>query len=109
VKVFNIVTKDTIDGYLTDLLYYRIEQIVRDTSIVNDDFKPGLESEILGELCEIVKVSDILESAKSLDKIKTEKEMEEALKRAKKQLENNVIFWFMQVLFLQKILLKVYH
>ncbi|UOD33975.1 DEAD/DEAH box helicase [Deferribacteraceae bacterium V6Fe1] len=87
VKVFNITTSDTIDGYLTDLLYSRIEQIVKDMSIVNNDYKPGLEAEIVGELCELVEITDILESSESLNRAKTEEDIVYTLQKAREALE----------------------
>ncbi len=83
VVVFNMNVADSMDGQVLNILYSRIDQVVGDLAGVGNDFHPGLEAEILGELAEALDIEDILEKADSLPISRSEKSIEEALQRAK--------------------------
>ena len=84
VVVFNLQSPDSLDGSILDLLYQRIDQVVRDMSVLGDEFKPGLEAEILGEIADVLDVAGILEDALTENKERTKENLEAALERARK-------------------------
>jgi len=83
VVVFNLQSPDSLDGSILDLLYRRIDQVVQDMSVLGEEFKPGLEAEILGEIADALDVADILENALSESVERTQENMEAALERAR--------------------------
>jgi hypothetical protein len=87
VVVFNMFVPQTLDGQILSLLYTRIAQVVTDMATVGNDFRPGLEDEILGLLSEVLDVEAILETANHATRERTEQELEEALRRARAAVE----------------------
>lgn len=83
VVVFNMNVTGSMDGHVLNTLYHRIDQVVGDLAGVGNDFHPGLEAEILGELADALDIEDILEKAGSLSISHSERNIEEALIRAK--------------------------
>lgn len=83
VVVFNINVADSMDGKVLDILYKRIDQVVGDMASVGNEFRPGLEAEILGEFVEALDVESILAAADSNSVVRSEENIEEAMKRAK--------------------------
>lgn len=82
VVIFNIHSPQTMDEEIMGLMYQRINQVVQDLAIVGDEFKSGLEDDILGEIAELIDVQEILENA-TIDGIKrTRERIDEALKKA---------------------------
>lgn len=82
VLILNMSTKDSMDGQLLNLLYERIDQIVKDMSTVGDEFKPGLEAEIIGELCEALDIEELLNYSITFSPKLNETQMNDALKKA---------------------------
>ena len=87
VVVFNLQSPDSLDGSIVGLLYQRIEQVVRDMSVLGDEFKPGLEAEILGEMADALDVADILEAAIGEGQERTQENLNAALQRARDAVE----------------------
>ncbi|MFT5700921.1 MAG: superfamily II DNA or RNA helicase [Desulforhopalus sp.] len=83
VVVFNINVADSMDGKILDILYKRIDQVVGDMASVGNEFRPGLEAEILGEFVEALDVESILAAADSNSVVRSEENIEEAMKLAK--------------------------
>ncbi len=83
VVVFNIHAPDTLDGRIMDHMYWRIDQVVRDLSVLGDEFNEGLADDILGQLAELLDVEEILDSAASEEEQRTRERIEEALARAR--------------------------
>ncbi len=83
VVVFNINVADSMDGKVLDILYKRIDQVVGDMASVGNEFRPGLEAEILGEFVEALDVESILAAADSNSVVRSEESIEEAMKLAK--------------------------
>jgi superfamily II DNA or RNA helicase len=83
VVVFNLHTPGSIDAKIIELMYERLQGVVRDMATVSDEFKPGLEDEILGQMADIVDVQEILRNAPSEGVERTEERIEEALRKAR--------------------------
>ena len=83
VVVFNLHTPGSIDAKIIELMYERLQGVVRDMATVSDEFKPGLEDEILGQMAELVDVEDIVRNAPGENIHRTEERIEEALKKAR--------------------------
>ncbi len=83
VAVFNLQASGSIDAKVVDLMYQRLQEVVRDLAPVSEEFKPGLEDEILGQMAEIVDVEDLLKQALNSGIERTEARIEEALQRAR--------------------------
>jgi len=87
VLVFNIHTPDALDGKVVSLLYSRIEQVVKDLSSVADEFRPGLEAEIIGELTGLLDIETILAESAGSREEGTLQQMDKALDQAKTALK----------------------
>jgi superfamily II DNA or RNA helicase len=87
VVVFNVSVTQSMDGNILNILYQRIDQVVKDMSIMGGEFRPGLEAEILGELVEVLDVNDILEQARQDVTHHTQEKIDAALQRAKEAIE----------------------
>lgn len=83
VVVFNIHAPQTVDEQIIELMYERISQIVTDMAQVGDEFRDGLEDDILGQFAELVDISNILEDATVSGVARTEERIDEALQRAR--------------------------
>jgi len=87
VVVFNIFSPQSLDGNIIELLYERIDTVVQDMAILGGEFKPGLESEILGEIAEFIEIDDILQRSLHEKFNQTEDKIKEAIKKAKLAVE----------------------
>lgn len=83
VVVLNLQAPHTFDGKILEIMYERIQQVVMDMVHVADDFAPGLEDDILGQVSDLVDVEEILAGAITEGIYRTEDQIKEALKRAK--------------------------
>jgi len=83
VVVFNLQAEGSVDSYIIQLMYERIQGIVKDMASVSDEFRPGLEDEILGDIAELLEVEEILRKASIEGVHRTKARIEDALKRAK--------------------------
>lgn len=83
VVVFNMNVVESMDGNIIDILYRRIESVVNDMAVVGDEFRPGLEAEILGELVEVLDVEEVLLRSGEESLARTQQSIEEALQRAR--------------------------
>jgi len=84
VVVLNIKSSAGIDEQIVDLMYERITAIVRDLSVIGkDEFtEGGFHDEVLGGVCELVDVEEILKSSDTnIDR--TKERIDQALERAK--------------------------
>ncbi len=82
VIVLNIHAPQTLDEQIMKLLYERISQVVKDLTSLGDEFRPGLEDDILGEIADLVDVEQILEGATLAGVSKTKEQIDDALQRA---------------------------
>lgn len=87
VVVFNLHSPDSLDGNILGMLYQRIDQVVRDMSVLGDEFKPGLEAEIVGEIADVLDVAEILEGAIEDHIDRTQENLDAALQRAREAVE----------------------
>lgn len=82
VVVFNIHAPNTMDEEIMGLMYERISAVVKDMAQVGEEYREGLEDDILGEIAELVDVKSILNEATSSGLIRTKEKIDEALTRA---------------------------
>ena len=92
VVVFNLVTTDGFDNRALNMMLERVENIAIDMSGVSAEFRPGLETEIVGELLERVDIASLLAENRTMDLQRTESDIDEALQRARnaKQQQDNL-------------------
>lgn len=83
VVVFNIHSPNTADEKIMDLMYTRIDQVVNDMAGVGSEFNERLQDDILGDIADLVDVSQILEEAMDAGIHRTQDRIDEALARAK--------------------------
>ncbi len=83
VIVFNLMADDSFDNKALTMMLERVYSIAQDMSEVGSEFREGLETEIVGELLERVDIASILANNKTMDIIRTESEIDEAVARAK--------------------------
>lgn len=91
VAVFNLVATDGFDNRALTMMLERVENIAQDMSGVSAEFRPGLETEIVGELLERVDIASLLAENRTMDLSRTESDIDAALQRAqnsKKQQDN---------------------
>ena len=87
VVVFNIHAPQTVDEQIIELMYERIGQVVSDMAQVGDEFRDGLEDDILGQFAELVDIGAILQEATLTGITRTEERIDEALQRAREAAE----------------------
>jgi superfamily II DNA or RNA helicase len=83
VIVFNMNVAESMDGNILDILYQRIESVVHDMASIGDEFRPGLEAEILGELVEALDVEEIMQKSAQEPLARSRESIEMALRRAR--------------------------
>lgn len=83
VVVFNLHAPQTIDAQIVQTMYARISQVVQDMAPVGDEFRAGLEDEILGELAELLDIEEILRNAAEDGVIRTEERIKDAIALAR--------------------------
>ena len=87
VVVFNIHSPDTADEQIMEMMYSRIEQVVTDLAGVSPEFDSQLHDDILGEIADLIDVSQILEEATVAGIDRTEERINTALALAKEATE----------------------
>ena len=83
VIVFNLMVSDGFDNRALSLMLQRVENIAQDLSSVSSEYQDGLKTEILGELLERIDLASILADNKHMDISHTDKEIDDAITRAK--------------------------
>lgn len=83
VVVFNMHAPQTLDAEVVQLLYNRIGAVVSDMAPVGEEFRQGLEDEILGQFAEMLDIEQILQEATDVGIPRTEERIAEALQRAR--------------------------
>lgn len=84
VVVFNIHQNDSADDQIMNILYRRIDQVVRDMTVVDaDEFNEALSDDILGQVADLLDVEAILQQAANETIDRTRSRIDEALQRAR--------------------------
>lgn len=83
VVVFNIYSPETADEQIIELMYQRIDQVVKDLSSIGNEYNDRLSDDILGEVADMMDVESILKEATLEGVSRTSERIEEALQRAK--------------------------
>ncbi len=87
VVVFNLHAPNTLDEEIMGLMYQRISTVVQDMANVTDEFRAGLEEDIMGEIAELIDVKDILNQATEHGVGRTKQKIDEALENAREAVE----------------------
>ena len=91
VMVFNLTAEDGFDNKTLGMMLERVESIAQDMAEVDDDYRDGLETEIIGDLLERLDIASILSANRTMDVTRTDEEIDAAIARAqdaKRQQEN---------------------
>ena len=83
VIVFNLTSGDGFDNKTLNMMLDRVESIAQDMVEVSDEYRHGLETEIIGDLLERLDASSILAANRSMDVERTDAEIDAAIERAK--------------------------
>lgn len=83
VLVFNVLAAQTLDEQILGLMYERIQQVVRDMATVADEFRDGLEDDILGEVADLIDVQEILQNALEQGVQRSQESINNAIERAR--------------------------
>jgi ERCC4-related helicase len=83
VVVFNMHSPTTADEQIIQLMYERIDQVVRDLSTIGDEFNERLSDDILGEVAELSDIESILKEAAGANIERTKGRINDALALAK--------------------------
>ena len=91
VIVFNLTAEDGFDNKTLSMMLDRVESIAQAMAEVDDDFRDGLETEIIGDLLERLDIASVLSANRAMDVSRTDEEIDIAIERAreaKRQQEN---------------------
>lgn len=80
---FNLCDRTTVDARVVDLMYRRLDQVVRDMSGVSDEFDEQLHLEIMGHMANLDDVATIINEASIQGVERTTERINEAIERAK--------------------------
>ena len=83
VFVFNVLSRYSIDDNILNQMYTKLNQVAVDLATISSEFNERLHEDVLGELSELMDVSDILEQALLMDATRTAESIDEALQRAR--------------------------
>ena len=84
VVVFNLQSPRSLDDDILAIMYARLYIVAHTMVPVGEEFRrEQLEDDILGQLCEVLEIEDILETALHHDVQRTQQRIDEALERAK--------------------------
>lgn len=84
VVVFNLHSPQTLDANILSIMYQRLGQVVRDMATVGNEFRAGLEEDILGEVVDLLDVGAILRDARSTGVERTSSAIDQALEKARR-------------------------
>ena len=83
VIVFNLTADDSFDNRALYMMLSRVYTIARDMAQISDDYRDGLETEIIGELLERVDIAALLADNRTMDSDRTDAEIVNAVARAR--------------------------
>lgn len=83
VLVFNMHSPSTADEKIINLMYERINQVVKDLATVGDEYNERLGDDILGQVADLADMETILNEAPDNNINRTQERINDALSRAK--------------------------
>lgn len=87
VVVINLNVPNSIDNDILTILYQRLYQVVHDMASLSEEFRPGIEDEILGQMAEVLDLEDILHRAGQETVQRSQENIDLALERAREAVE----------------------
>ncbi len=93
VIVFNLTADDSFDNRALYMMLNRVYAMARDMAQISDDYRDGLETEIIGELLERVDIAALLADNRTMDADRTDTEVVNAVARAREAMtQQEVLF-----------------
>lgn len=83
VVVFNLSVSGSLDDEILRQMYARLDAVAADLASVADEYREGLQEDIVGEVASFLDVSTILAEAATHTPSRTQARIEEALERAR--------------------------
>ncbi|GAA5436083.1 DEAD/DEAH box helicase [Deinococcus aquaticus] len=83
VVVFNLSVAGSLDDEILRQMYTRLDAVAADLASVADEYREGLQEDIVGEVASFLNVSAILAEAATHTPSRTQARIEEALERAR--------------------------
>lgn len=83
VVVFNLSVAGSLDDEILRQMYTRLDAVAADLASVADEYREGLQADIVGEVASFLDVSTILAEAATHTPSRTQARIEEALERAR--------------------------
>lgn len=83
VVVFNLSVSGSLDDEILRQMYARLDAVATDLASVADEYREGLQEDIVGEVASFLDVSTILAEAATHTPSRTQARIEEALERAR--------------------------
>ncbi|MFN4252365.1 DEAD/DEAH box helicase [Deinococcus sp.] len=83
VVVFNLSVAGSLDDEILRQMYTRLDAVAADLASVADEYREGLQEDIVGEVASFLDVSTILAEAATHTPSRTQARIEEALERAR--------------------------
>lgn len=87
VVVFNLNVQGSLDDEILSQMYGRLEAVAAVMADVSEEYREGLQEDIVGELAGFLDVEQILAEAQAHTPQRTEARIEEALRRAREAAE----------------------
>ena len=84
VIVINLHAPQTVDANIINLMYQRLDAVVREMSSVSGEFNDRLHDEILGELSSLTDLEDVMSDALDQGVERSKDRIEDALRRARR-------------------------
>lgn len=83
VVVFNLRTQGNIDDLILAHMYDKLQSVARHMASVSEEYKEGLQEDILGEIAGFLDVGVILEESRHVSVERSQERIDEALERAR--------------------------
>lgn len=83
VVVFNLRTQGNIDDLILAHMYDKLQSVARHMASVSDEYREGLQEDILGAIAGFLDVGEILEESRHVSMQRSQERIDEALERAR--------------------------
>lgn len=83
VVVFNLRTQGNIDDLILAHMYDKLQAVARHMASVSEEYREGLQEDILGEIAGFLDVGQILEASRHVSLERSQERIDEALERAR--------------------------
>lgn len=84
VVVFNLRTQGNLDDLILAHMYSKLESVSAGMAAVSDEYREGLQEDILGAIAGFLDISEILEQSRHVSLERSQERIDEALERARR-------------------------